>query len=130
MLGEFKTFILKGNLVELAVAFVLGLAFSTLVTAFTGDIVSPLIGLVVRRSNLGALTINVGSAQIMYGAFLDALITFLLVGFVLFLAVKAYNRLHMSGEGDPTSKTCEFCKTEIEIDAVRCPNCTSQLQTA
>jgi large conductance mechanosensitive channel len=129
MLGEFKTFILKGNLVELAVAFVLGLAFATLVTAFTGDIVSPLIGLVLRRSNLGALTINVGSAQIMYGAFLDALITFLLVGFVLFLAVKAYNRLHTSGVGDPTSKTCEFCKTEIEIDAVRCPNCTSELQS-
>jgi large conductance mechanosensitive channel len=127
MLKEFKAFIMKGNLVDLAVAFVLGLAFATVVTAFTDNIVGPIIGLVVGKSSLGALSFTLGSATIRYGAFLDAVVTFVLTGFVLFLIVKAYNRFRATA--DLTTKTCEFCKTQIALGAVRCPNCTSQLQT-
>jgi large conductance mechanosensitive channel len=127
MLKEFKAFIMRGNIVDLAVAFVLGVAFVTVVSTFTTVIITPLLGLVLGRSDLGNLDITLGKATLRYGLFLNSLISFVLVGFVLFLVVKVYNRFRAAA--DPTSKTCEFCKTDIAVDAVRCPNCTSQLQT-
>jgi large conductance mechanosensitive channel len=128
MLREFKAFLVKGNIVDLAVAFVLGVAFVTVVSTFTTVIINPLLGLVIGKSDLGSLDLILGKATIQYGLFLDSLISFVLVGFVLFLVVRVYNRVR--AREDPTSKTCEFCKTDIAVDAVRCPNCTSQLQTS
>ena len=128
MLKEFKAFIMKGNIVDLAVAFVLGLAFVSVVTTFTSVIINPILGLVVGKSDLGNLEVVVGKATIQYGLFLNSLISFVLVGFVLFLVVKVYDRFRAREEA--ATKTCEFCKSEVAIHAVRCPNCTSQLQTA
>ena len=126
MIREFKAFIMKGNIVDLAVAFVLGVAFVTVVTTFTSTIINPLLGLVLGKSDLANLNVTLGKATIQYGIFLNSVISFVLVGFVIFLVVKVYKRFRATA--DPTSKTCEFCKTEIAIGAVRCPNCTSQLQ--
>lgn len=127
MLKEFKAFIMKGNIVDLAVAFVLGVAFVTVVTTFTTVIITPLLGLVIGKSDLGNLEVVVGKATIRYGLFLNSVISFVLTGFVLFLIVKAYNRFRTIE--DATTKTCEFCRSTIAIDAVRCPECTSQLVT-
>jgi large conductance mechanosensitive channel len=93
MLREFKEFALKGNLIEIAVGLILALAFSTVVMSFVSDIISPVIGAIVGTNDLSSLTIDVGEARIRYGAFLDAVISFLIVAFVLFLIVKAANRL-------------------------------------
>ena len=128
MLREFKAFIMRGNLIDLAVAFVLGVAFASLVTAFTNAIVSPLIGLVVGEASLSSLSFSIGKATFFYGAFLDAVINFILVALVLFLVVKTYNRFR--AQGDATVKTCEFCRSVIPVDAVRCPDCTSDLRAA
>jgi large conductance mechanosensitive channel len=125
MLKEFKAFITKGNIVDLAVAFVLGVAFVTVVSTFTTVIIGPLLGLVLGKSDLTNLNIILGKATIQYGLLLNAVINFVLVGAVLFLVVKLYNRVR--GQEEAVTKTCEFCRTEIAIGAVRCPNCTSQL---
>jgi large conductance mechanosensitive channel len=125
MLREFKAFITKGNIVDLAVAFVLGVAFVTVVSTFTTVIIGPFLGLVLGKSDLTNLNIILGKATIQYGLLLNAVINFVLVGVVLFLIVKLYNRVR--GPEEAVTKTCEFCRTEIAIGAVRCPNCTSQL---
>jgi large conductance mechanosensitive channel len=129
MIKEFKEFIARGNLIDLAVAFILGVAFATLVTSFT-EVVLGAIGYVfgshVSFDQLGVR--RDGVVVIPYGAFLTALINFVLVAFVLFLTVKAANRLRMSP--DETSTTCSFCRTEIPLAALRCPNCTSDLRVA
>ncbi len=127
MLREFKAFIMKGNIVDLAVAFVLGVSFATLVSTFSQVFISPLIAAVVGKSDIFNLNFTLGKATISYGIFLSSSINFVLVAFVLFLVVKAYNRFRAQAED--TTKTCEFCRSEIAIGAVRCPNCTSQLQS-
>jgi large conductance mechanosensitive channel len=108
MVREFKEFALKGNLIEIAVGLILALAFSAVVMSFVGDIVSPVIGAIVGANDLSALTIDVGDARIRYGAFLDAVISFLIVAFVLFLIVKAANRL-------VPRKPAETGPTEVEL---------------
>ena len=92
MLKEFKEFVSKGNLVELAVAVVLGLAFAAVVNSFVADVVTPLIAAVFGQPDFSAITIPVGESEILIGNFLNALISFVIVAFVLFLVVKAYNR--------------------------------------
>lgn len=126
MLKEFRAFILKGNLVEIAVAFIMALAFAAVVASFVGDIVTPIIAAIFGQPDFSSLKIDIGDSAISYGKFLNAAITFLIVGFVMFLVVKAYNR--MSGPKAATTKSCPFCKTDIALDAARCPNCTSELQ--
>ncbi len=98
MIKEFKDFALKGNLIEIAVGLILALAFFAVVTSFVDDIISPIIGAIFGQPDFSALTIEVGDAEIRYGAFINALINFLIVAFVLFLIVKAANRL-LSEEG-------------------------------
>ncbi len=128
MLREFKDFIMKGNLIELAVALIMALAFAAVVTSFVADIVTPIIAAIFGQPDFGQLKIDVGDSAILYGRFLNALITFLIVAFVMFLIVKAYNR--MTGPKAVTTKPCPYCKTDVAIDATRCPSCTSQLESA
>ena len=129
MIKEFREFITKGNLVDLAVAFIIGVAFATVVTSFTDVVlgaVSYVFGGDVSFDQMGVE--RDGVVVIPYGAFLTALINFVIVAFVLFLVVKAYN--HMRKAPDPTTKACAFCATHIPLAATRCPNCTSELQPA
>lgn len=128
MLKEFKAFILKGNLVEIAVAFIMALAFAAVVASFVADIITPIIAAIFGQPDFSSLKIDIGDSAITYGKFLNAVITFLIVAFVMFLIVKAYNR--MSGPKAATTKACTFCRTDIAVDATRCPNCTSELQAA
>ena len=92
MWKEFKEFISRGNLVALAVALILALAFAGLVTSFTENLINPIIGAIFGQPNFDSLTIDIGDAQLRYGAFLTTLLNFVIVAFVLFLVVKAYNR--------------------------------------
>jgi large conductance mechanosensitive channel len=128
MLKEFRAFILKGNLVEIAVAFIMALAFAAVVASFVADIVTPIIAAIFRQPDFSSLKIDIGESAISYGKFLNAVITFLIVAFVTFLIVKAYNRV--TGPKAATTKSCPFCKTDMALDATRCPSCTSQVQPA
>jgi large conductance mechanosensitive channel len=127
MLKEFKKFALRGNVVELAVAVILGLAFNMVVRSFANDILMALIGAVFGEPNFAVLSVQVGDATVAYGAFINAVVNFLLVAFALFLVVKAMNR--MAGKEDEPPKMAEypFCKTSVPVNATRCLACTSQL---
>ncbi|HZA26062.1 MAG TPA: large conductance mechanosensitive channel protein MscL [Actinomycetota bacterium] len=127
MIREFKEFVLKGNLLELAVAFVLGLAFAAVVNAFIAGIILPFIAAIVGEPNFDALAFTVGEGVIRYGTFLTALVNFLLIALVLFLVIRAYNRFQRPREA--TTKACPYCVSDIPIAATRCPACTSQLES-
>ena len=129
MLDEFKEFALKGNLIELAVAFILGLAFSAVVLSLVNDVVLQIIAAIVGQPSFDQLTINLNDSAIRYGAFLTALINFLLVAFVLFLIVRTVNRLQRPTEEAPAPATrnCPYCFTVIPAAATRCNACTSEV---
>lgn len=127
MLKEFKDFLMKGNLIEIAVAFIMALAFAAVVASFVADIITPIIGAIFGQPDFSALKIDIGDGAITYGNFLNVLITFVVVAFVMFMIVKAYNRMRPK---DATTKDCPFCASSIPIVATRCPNCTSQLEGA
>jgi large conductance mechanosensitive channel len=146
MLKEFRAFIDKGSLVQLAVAFIMGVTFATVVTSLVNDIIMPAVGLAtggVDFSNLFAVikdgdptgpyatlqaAQDAGAVTINYGVFVNAIITFLIVAIVLFFLVKAYARTTKPKAA--TTKTCPFCASAIPIPATRCPNCTSELPKA
>ncbi|HEV8622008.1 MAG TPA: large conductance mechanosensitive channel protein MscL [Actinomycetota bacterium] len=130
MLGEFKTFVVRGNLLELAVAFIMGVAFATVVTAFTNITLSFIAAIFGGSVSFNHLTFKVNDTPIPYGAFLTAVVSFLIIAWVLFFLVQAYNRVNQPREESKNTKPCDYCQTEIPINAVRCPNCTSQLVTA
>ena len=131
---EFKEFISKGNIMDMAVGIVMGTAFVAIVTSLVDDIISPLLGLIVGV-NFSHLQGTVGDVTFTYGNFIMAVINFLLIALVMFLLIKGLMKMQQARdkitgkvkEEKVTTKTCEFCKTEIAIDATRCPNCTSQL---
>ncbi|MBQ1193854.1 MAG: large conductance mechanosensitive channel protein MscL [Lachnospiraceae bacterium] len=130
LIEEFKKFAFKGNVIDMAVAVVIGAAFTAIVNSLVNDIISPLIGLIVSK-DFSELTVNVGGVNIAYGSFIMAVINFFIVALVMFILVKSVNRVTNIGkkkeEKAPTTKKCPFCQSEIHIDAVRCPNCTSEL---
>ncbi len=128
MLKEFKDFLMRGNLVEIAVAFIMALAFAAVVASFVADIITPVIGAIFGQPDFSGLQIEIGESAITYGNFLNVLLTFVVVALVMFLIVKAYNR--MSGPKDPATKDCPYCASTIPVAATRCPNCTSQLEGA
>jgi large conductance mechanosensitive channel len=130
MLDEFKKFVMRGNLLELAVAFIMGVAFATVVTAFANIVLSLIAAVFGADVSFDHLTLTLNDTPIPYGAFLTAVVSFLIIAWVLFLLVKAYNRLNAPAEEATNTKPCDYCQTEIPIKAVRCPNCTSQLVTA
>jgi large conductance mechanosensitive channel len=129
MLQEFKAFALKGNLVELAVAFILGLAFSAVVTSLVNDIFMPVIGAVVSDKSFANLTFEIAGVDILYGNFLTAVVYFLIVAWVLFLLVKAINQMQRPAAEAPAENTreCPYCLSAIPLLARRCPNCTSEV---
>ncbi|MEO6578688.1 MAG: large conductance mechanosensitive channel protein MscL [Candidatus Limnocylindria bacterium] len=133
MVQGFREFILRGNVVELAVAVVIGAAFGAVVTSFVADILTPLIG-IFGTPNFDELTVNIGRAEVRYGRFLNALFSFLMVAAAIYLfVVRPINALEArrqaGAEPTPTSKTCTECTSEIPIAARRCPMCTSELGT-
>jgi large conductance mechanosensitive channel len=129
MLGEFKEFALKGNLIELAVAFILGLAFSAVVLSLVNDVVLQIIAAIAGQPSFDGLSINLNNSTIRYGAFLTTLINFLLIAFVLFLIVRAVNKLQRSSQEPPAPATrnCPYCLTVIPAAATRCSACTSEV---
>lgn len=129
MIKEFKEFIMKGNVVDLAVAVVLGGAFSAIVTALVEQIIMPIVSYATAGVSVQELTLTVGGITFGIGIFLNAVITFLIIAFVLFLIVKAMNKVNKKEEPAPaTTKTCPYCKSEVALDATRCPHCTSELK--
>jgi large conductance mechanosensitive channel len=129
MFDEFKRFIARGNLVELAVAFVLGVAFATVVTSFVNVVMSLIAAIFGASVSFDQLSFVLHGTPIPYGAFLTALLSFLIVAVALFPLVRIYQRL-VPPRPEPALRTCDYCQTEIPEKAVRCPNCTSQLVTA
>jgi large conductance mechanosensitive channel len=123
MISGFRDFIMRGNIIDLAVALVIGLAFAAVLNSFTADILTPLLGL-IGVPDFSTLTVTVGSAEVRYGAFLNALIAFLLMAAVIyFLVVKPMER--MKGPAAVATKACTECTSEIALGAKRCPMCTA-----
>ena len=123
MFSGFRNFVMRGSVIDLAVALVIGLAFAALLNSFVGDILTPLLGL-VGVPDFATLTLTVGSAEIRYGAFLNALIAFLLMAAVIYLfVVKPIER--MNGPAAVTTRACTECTSEIPLRAKRCPMCTA-----
>ena len=132
-IGEFKEFIMRGNVIDLAVGVIIGGAFQAIVSSLVDDILMPLIGIILGKVDFSALVAQVGDAQIAYGKFSTAIINFIIMAFVIFLIVKAINKVSSIGKKEepaaaPTTKVCPFCKSEIAIDATKCPHCTSDVE--
>ncbi|MBI5030031.1 MAG: large conductance mechanosensitive channel protein MscL [Chloroflexi bacterium] len=128
MLEEFKKFIMRGNVLDLAVAVIIGAAFGKIISSLVDDILMPLIGLVLGGLDFTGLAITVGKAQVQYGAFIQNIVDFVIIAFVVFLLVKVVNSLQKPAPAAaPTNKECPYCASSIPIKAKRCPNCTSQL---
>jgi large conductance mechanosensitive channel len=150
VLEEFRKFILRGNMVDMAVGIIIGAAFTAVVTSLVDDIIMPVIGLFLRGDDLSEWYINLGpeeyasladaqeagAATLNIGLFLNSILSLIIVGFVVFLMVKGINRLHeMMEKGDEppppqTTKMCPECLSEIPIDATRCAHCTIPLSAA
>lgn len=146
MLKEFRDFIARGNVVDLAVAVIIGGAFGAIVSSFVKDIVMPIISLLTGGVDFANWFIplkpgtfatlkaaqEAGVATINIGIFINAIITFLIVAFAMFLVVKSMNSMKKkpapAAPADPTTKECPYCVTTISIKATRCPNCTSELK--
>jgi large conductance mechanosensitive channel len=132
MLKEFRDFVLRGNVIDLAVGIVIGAAFGATVTSFVSNVLTPLLGF-LRIPDFSKLSFTAGTTPVPYGLFLNQLITFFLVAVaIFFFVVKPVNamtsRLKKSEPDDePPIKTCPFCTLDIPAAATRCPNCTSQL---
>jgi large conductance mechanosensitive channel len=131
--AEFKEFIAKGNVLDLAVGVIIGGAFSAIVTSLTDNIINPLINCIGGAEIQGKIHL-VGENYIDYGAFISAIINFLIMALIIFCIVKAVNKAMSLGkkaeepvEEAPTTKICPFCKSEVPIDAVKCCHCTSDL---
>ena len=127
MLKEFKDFALKGNLLELAVAFVLGVAFAAVVTSFVDDVIMQLIAAVFGKPDFSSLTFSIGDGEIRYGSFLTALVTFLIIAWILFLIVKAVQQLMPA---QATRRDCPHCLSSIPLAADTCAFCTREVQAA
>ena len=127
MLKEFREFAIRGNVMDLAVAVIIGTAFGKIVTSLVDHILTPLLGLVMGGIDFSGLNTEIGDSVIEWGLFIQAIIDFLIIAFVIFLLVRAINRLKREEPVTPTTKECPHCFTTIPLKAARCPNCTSQL---
>jgi len=131
MLKEFKAFIMRGNVMDLAVGVIIGGAFGKIVASLVNDILMPLIGLLIGGIDFSSLAFTVGKATVTYGNFINNLIDFFIIALVIFLMVKGLNSLQKkpapAPAAEPTTKDCPHCFTTIPIKATRCPHCTSQL---
>ena len=148
---EFKEFAMKGNVIDLAIAVIIGGAFGKIVTSLVNDLFMPLIGLITGGKNVSGMfavlgkapegtvitsvdqAAELGVATLNYGVFIQTILDFILVALCLFLVVKAINKSKdmkkkEEPEAEPTTKKCPFCQSEIDIKATRCPHCTSELK--
>jgi large conductance mechanosensitive channel len=144
MLSEFKAFLMRGNVVDLAVAVVIGAAFGAIVTSFVNDILMPPLGLLLGRVNFTDLFVSLsgqsypslaaakaaGAPTINYGLFINAVINFVIIAFVVFLLLRQITRLVLRPAAAPTTKECAYCASLIPVKATRCPQCTSDLARA
>jgi large conductance mechanosensitive channel len=151
MFKEFSTFILRGNVIDLAVGVIIGGVFNRVVQSFVNDIIMPPIGLLLGRVDFANLFLLLkggdptgpyatladaqaaGAVVISYGMFINTVIALIITGFAVFLMVRGINRLQRQKEAppaEPTTKTCPYCQTTIPIKATRCPHCTSELEGA
>jgi large conductance mechanosensitive channel len=144
MFKEFRNFIMRGNVLDLAVAVIIGAAFGKIVTSLVNDILMPPLGLALKNVDFTNLFVDLtgghhdtlaqakaaGDATLNYGLFLNNIIDFLIVAFVIFLIIQQANRLKKAPPTAPTTKECPFCYTTIPLAATRCPNCTSNLAGA
>ncbi len=143
MFKEFREFAMKGNVLDMAVGIIMGVAFGKIVTSFVGDVIMPPVGRLLGNVDFSSLFINIsghsyntiaeakaaGAATINYGVFLNTILDFLIVAFVMFLMVRQVNRLKKIPAPAPVStKECGYCCSVIPIKATRCPNCTSDLK--
>lgn len=143
MLKEFKEFISRGNVLDMAVGVIIGGAFGTIIKSLVDDILMPLIGVALGGVDFQELFISLdgktyaslaqateeGGAILRYGVFINAVVMFLLISLCLFFIVRAFNQVRRQEEpAAPTTKVCPYCKSEIAIDATRCPHCTSELE--
>lgn len=131
-LQEFKEFAMRGNVIDLAVGVIIGAAFKAIVDSLVNDVISPVLGLFLNQ-NFASLSFMLNGAEIKYGAFITAIINFVIMAFVIFLLVKILNVLSRKKAKqeevveEATTKKCTYCKSEIAIEATRCPHCTSEL---
>jgi large conductance mechanosensitive channel len=129
MLKEFRDFVMRGNVLDLAIAVIIGSAFGKIVSSLVNDIIMPLIGLVTGGINFSQRTSTIGQAVITWGVFVQTIIDFLIVALVIFLIVKTANKLKKAPAlTDPTTKECPYCLSTIPIKATRCAHCTSELK--
>lgn len=133
MLKEFKQFLLRGNVVDLAVGVVVGAAFGTVVNAIVSDLLTPLIAAIAKVPDFSGIAFTINGSQFMIGRLINALISFLLVATaVFFFVVKPMNMLvgrsHKEPPADPTTKKCKECLSEIPLDAKRCSHCTQAVE--
>ena len=133
-LEEFKIFALRGNVIDLAVGVIIGGAFQAIVKSLTDDILMPLLGLFVR-SDFKDVAVSILGVEVRYGAFISSVINFLIMAFLIFILVKGMNALSRLGRKaeeeieEETTKKCPFCCSEIAVEALRCPHCTSVLES-
>jgi large conductance mechanosensitive channel len=132
ILTGFKAFLLRGNLIELAVAFVIGLAFAAVINSFVANLITPVIALIIGEPSLGSATFEIGDAIFFYGLFIDDLIQFVAIAaavyfFVIVPYTQITERMKRGEEPEATTKVCPECITTIPLEARRCPACTSQL---
>ncbi len=147
MMNEFKQFAIKGNMIDLAVGMIIGTSFNKIVSSLVNDMIMPLLGIFTGKIDFAKLFIaldgktyetlaaaeEAGAACFKYGAFLAGLLDFLIMAFIVFLFVRGINKLREANKEPeapkaPTTKVCPFCKSEISIEATRCPHCTSELE--
>ena len=127
--NDFKTFALKGNVIDLAVGVIIGAAFKDIVDSLVGDLISPVLSL-FATTELKGLSFYIGEAEVRYGTFLTAVINFLIMAFVIFLFIKLMGKLKSKRDADEsqTTKSCPYCSRDIPEAAKRCPECTSDLE--
>jgi large conductance mechanosensitive channel len=144
MWKEFKKFAFKGNMIELAIGVVIGAAFGKVVTSLVNDIIMPVIGRLVGRVDFSKLYVNLshpgkniplaaaqanGDATLCYGLFINNILDFLIIAFSIFIVIRQLNRFKKKEEVKETTKQCDYCCTDIPLEATRCPHCTSELIT-
>lgn len=143
MLKEFKKFISRGNVFDMAIGVIIGGAFQKIVTSLVNDVIMPFIAIFMGRVNFSDLVITVGNSSIKYGSFITTIVDFLIIALSIFIAMKIFNKLNdrakenakkFSKKGkkaeenvEPTTKICPYCFSEINIKATKCPHCISSL---
>ena len=144
MLKEFKEFVMRGNVAELAVGVVIGAALGKIVSSFVGDVLMPPIGLLLGKAEFSNLFINLsgqhfptvaaakaaGAPTLNYGAFLQAVVDFVIVAFAVFMLIRQINRLFPAPAPAPTTRPCPLCLSNIPLRATRCAHCTSEVTPA